>query len=142
MPRIISASLALLPVVLSAAAEGRQGKEGPRWQTPPAEVERVAGLSPTGEPLRCLRLPDILETRPVGTTMLLVREGANRWYRMTFQEPCRWLNLNRVVSFRTTNGMICAGDLADVTDLVARIRFPACVLGPFEPIRRADVFPR
>jgi hypothetical protein len=132
MRKTISASLAFLLVAAPALAR----------PTPVAEVERIAALEPTGEARRCLRVADVQESRPIGKTMLLVREGANRWHRMTFKSPCTPLDPDRIVSYRSPTGQVCAGDLVDVTDPISRIRFPACVLGPFEPVNPEAVAAR
>ncbi|MFQ3594659.1 MAG: hypothetical protein SNJ63_00920 [Sphingomonadaceae bacterium] len=98
------------------------------------EADRIAALPASGPARRCLALPDILETQPVDGSMLLVREGAARWYRNRLPDHCGILRPTRLIAWRAAQGVVCEGDVFDVVEPASRMRYGNCLLGPFEPV--------
>lgn len=123
-------SLALLAAAsLAVPAASQTAKEKAA-----AEVARIGALPAKGEPIQCLMIANIEESRPVGTTMILVRQGANMWHRNRLQNSCPGLRPDRILAYRTTGSLVCRGDRMDVVDPISRITVGPCILGDFEPI--------
>lgn len=99
-----------------------------------AEVARIAALEARGDPVQCLMMADIQESRPVGTSMILVRQGAAIWYRNRLKQECVGMRPDRILTYRTAGSLVCRGDAMNVVDPVSRIQVGPCILGDFEPV--------
>ncbi|MCS6987411.1 MAG: hypothetical protein NZM40_08305 [Sphingomonadaceae bacterium] len=98
------------------------------------DAERAAALETRGPPVRCLMVGEARESRLLSPQLVLVRRGANQWFRSRLQSACPWASPARFIAYRTTTGLVCQGDSFDVVDPASRIRFGPCVLGEFEPV--------
>jgi hypothetical protein len=121
-------------VLLAAASLAAPAASETAKERAAAEVARIAALPAKGDPVQCLMIANIDESRPVGTTMILVRQGANMWHRNRLQNSCPGLRPDRILTYRTAGSLVCRGDRMDVVDPISRITVGPCILGDFEPI--------
>lgn len=116
--------LLALPAVAAPAAEPAAGRE---------RLD-VTTLAATGEPRRCLSLATVGNTTPAGDSALMVRTGANRWYRNDLRSPCPAMRRDRTIVHRNSTGMLCEMDWFRVVDPVSRMDLGTCMLGRFTPV--------
>ncbi len=121
-------------MLLAAASVAAPAASQTAKERAAAEVARIAALPARGDPVQCLMIANIDESRPVGTAMILVRQGANMWYRNRLQKSCPGLRPDRILTYRTSGSLVCRGDAMTVVDPVSKIEVGPCILGDFEPI--------
>jgi hypothetical protein len=92
-------------------------------------------LKATGEPRNCISGLNV-NTVQSGTSALMFRESANKWYRNDLRNNCPALRSDRVLVFRnqTSGSQYCEMDSFDVVDTMTRSSFGMCTLGKFTPV--------
>ncbi len=129
-------SLPSLRMCLALAAAALLGAAGAAQQPallPDGRLD-VTALPATGKPRQCLPLRDMQESRPFENGAIMVRTGANRWFRNDLADTCPALDRNRTIVFRSTVGQMCENDIVDVVDPVSRQSWGFCRLGRFTPV--------
>ena len=127
-------SLMLVPLVALAAACTAE---------PPMEASAdVQSLSDAlggrvaGEPQNCVRQMDLTDNRTIGGR--LVFGTRNRDLVYVSDSDCPRLTQDRALKTRSTIGQLCAGEIVEVFDPVAKITHGSCSLGQFTPYRRTS----
>lgn len=103
-----------------------------RDKAPPTDP---ASLKATGEPRRCISSRGV-NTVQSGTSALMFRESASRWFRNDLRANCPALRHDRVLVFRNqgSGSQYCEMDSFDVVDSMTRATFGFCTLGQFTPV--------
>ncbi len=122
----------LLPLAALAACAA----EPPAQATADAETQLQAELAGrlAGEPVTCVRQRDLEGNRTVGGRILFETKSRNLVY--VNESQCPDLGFGRALKTRSTNGQLCAGDIADVFDPSTGLSYGGCGLGRFTPYRR------
>jgi hypothetical protein len=97
----------------------------------------LAGYAQSGPAVSCVNERDLHGNKSAGENAI-VFEGPTSATLWVNHPPggCPELDLGRAMVIRTPSSRLCAGDIADVVDPVARISYGACGLGEFTPYRR------
>jgi hypothetical protein len=126
--RVVAAPLALIAATTAMMAMAR---------TPSPDAVDARTLPARGEARQCMSVRDAQQFQPVNDQVLMVRTGANRWFRNELRAPCpRMASFGRTIVLRASGGSVCAGEVFDVVDLQSRMTFGSCALGNFEPVER------
>ncbi len=99
-----------------------------------AELE---GYVVDGEPVSCVRSPDLQGNRSVGRNTIVFSGSAGRKWVNHTRGSCPSLEFGRALRFRTTSPQLCSGEIASVFDPTTGIEYGGCALGDFTPYRRA-----
>jgi hypothetical protein len=118
------AALALLAVAAAGPAAARD-------KTPRTDP---ATLKATGEPRNCISSMGVNSVQ-AGTSSVMFRVSAERWYRNDLRASCPALRVDRTMVFRNKMGsQYCELDMFDVVDPMTRSSFGTCSLGKFTPV--------
>ena len=113
-----------------AAQSGeRQGNNGHSKDTPAVKV--------MGEPVTCLPIQSIRESRVRDDWTIDFRTNGNRWYRNTLPNRCNSLGFERAFSYATSLSQVCNVDIITVianTGGPGPINRGSCGLGQFTPV--------
>lgn len=113
-----------------AAQSGeRQSSNGQSKDTPAVKV--------VGEPVNCLSIPSIRESRVRDDYTIDFRTGNNRWYRNTLANRCNGLGFDRTFTYATSLSQVCNVDIITVlTNMGGPGLMPrgSCGLGMFTPV--------
>ena len=125
--RLLAAALLAAALVMGGTSAASAREKTPR--TDPAT------LKATGEPRRCISGLNV-RTVQSGTSALMFRESASKWYRNDLRSNCPALRTDRVLVFRnrTSSSQYCELDSFDVVDNMTRTSFGLCTLGQFTPV--------
>lgn len=125
---------AILPALgaLALAAGGAIAQKAPPL-LPDGRLD-VTALEPAGRPRACLPVRDIEETRPFENVAIMVRTGANRWFRNDLADTCPAMARDRAFVFRSPAGQMCENDTVDVVDPALGASWGFCRLGRFTPV--------
>lgn len=125
-----------LPLIIAAALTGcaaqggeRQGNNGHSKDTPAVKV--------VGEPVNCLPIQSIRESRVRDDWTIDFRTNNNRWYRNTLPNRCNGLGFERAFSYATSLSQVCNVDIITVianTGGPGPINRGSCGLGQFTPV--------
>ena len=125
-----------LPLIIAAALTGcaaqggeRQRNNGHSTNTPAVKV--------VGEPVNCLPIPSIRESRVRDDWTIDFRTNNNRWYRNTLPNRCNGLGFERAFSYATSLTQVCNVDIITVianTGGPGPINRGSCGLGQFTPV--------
>ena len=123
----LAAALLAATLVLGGATAATAKTKTPK--TDPAT------LTATGEPRNCISSMGV-NTVQSGTSTLMFRESASKWYRNDLRSNCPALRSDRVLVFRnqTSGSQYCEMDSFDVVDTMTRSSFGMCTLGKFTPV--------
>ena len=125
-----------LPLIIAAALTGcaaqggeRQRNNGHSTNTPAVKV--------VGEPVTCLPIQSIRESRVRDDWTIDFRTNGNRWYRNTLPNRCNGLGFDRAFSYATSISQLCNVDIITVivnTGGPGPINRGSCGLGQFTPV--------
>ena len=125
-----------LPLIIAAALTGcaaqggeRQRNNGHSTNTPAVKV--------VGEPVTCLPIQSIRESRVRDDWTIDFRTNGNRWYRNTLPNRCNGLGFERAFSYATSLSQVCNVDIITVianTGGPGPISRGSCGLGQFTPV--------
>ena len=92
--------------------------------------------TPTGKPQSCLSLSQVRDVIQVDERTLLLRTGANRYFRSDLNASCPGLGRKSRWAIKqvSTTGLLCQGDLFTLFDPVFPSGGPTCSYGPFTPV--------
>lgn len=93
-----------------------------------------------GEPVNCLPLQTIRESRVRDDWTIDFRTNSNRWYRNTLPNRCNSLGVERAFSYATSLSQLCNVDIITVianTGTAGPINRGSCGLGQFTPVELA-----
>lgn len=96
----------------------------------------LAGLAVTGPPQSCIPHYRADQMTVVDDRTILFRDGPSRVWRNETRGNCESASLGSTLVFRTTTGMLCANEIAQVVDLSTGANLGSCVLGDFTPYGR------
>lgn len=124
--RMAAALLAATLALGGASAVSAKEKEPPTDPTT---------LKATGEARNCISSMGV-NTVQSGTSALMFRESASKWYRNDLRSSCPALRRDSVLVFRnqTSGSQYCDMDSFDVVDSMTRSSFGMCTLGKFTPV--------
>ena len=115
--------LAILTLTLLAAA------------APAADRRRVPPATPAGEPVRCIALTQIRETRVRDDrTIDFIMRGRRQVYRNTLPNSCPGLGFEQRFSYATSLSQLCSVDIITVLYAAPIQRGASCGLGQFQPV--------
>ena len=98
-----------------------------------AELE---GYVVDGEPVSCVRSPDLQGNRSVGRDAIVFSGSAGRKWVNHTRGSCPSLEFGRALRTRSPSTRMCQGDIATVFDPVSGIEYGSCSLGDFVEYRR------
>ncbi len=105
-------------------------------QQPPREAKPMVAV---GEPVSCVPLNRIRETRVIDDQTIDFRLVNNEIYRNTLPNKCPGLNIDRSFSYKTSQTQLCNVDIITVLHTgAAGYRGASCGLGQFVPVKPAD----
>lgn len=93
-----------------------------------------------GEPVNCLSINRIRETRVIDDRTIDFRTSNGQIYRNTLPNSCPGLNMERSFTYRTSQSQLCNVDIITVlhTGGGGPYRGASCGLGQFVPVKPAD----
>jgi hypothetical protein len=97
----------------------------------------LEGYVPDGEPVSCVRSPDLRGNRSVGEQAIIFDGRGDRIWLNRVRGSCPVLDVGRALRFTTPMTQLCAGELATVFDPENNVVYGGCTLGEFEPYRRS-----
>lgn len=100
-----------------------------RSTTPPPARE-------TGQPVNCVNISQIRESRVRNDTVIDFRVSGNKWYRNTLPHRCSSLGFEERFTYTTSMNQLCSVDIIHVLQShgTGLSRGPACGLGKFQPV--------
>lgn len=113
----------------AAQGGGRQSNNGHSKDTPAVKV--------VGEPVTCLPIQSIRESRVRDDHTIDFRTGNNRWYRNTLPNRCNGLGFERTFTYATSLSQVCNVDIITVLANMGGPGFMprgSCGLGQFTPV--------
>jgi len=125
-------SILLVAAVLSGcAAQGSNpsARDGRGKDVPAARI--------VGEPVNCIPIRTIQESRVRDDWTIDFRVGGNRWYRNSLPNRCSSLGLERAFSYSTSLSQLCNVDIITVISSSGGpgpINRGSCGLGEFTPV--------
>jgi len=120
-------ALALLAIMaISASADARSLKP-----------EQEAKIKPVGEPVNCIPLRSIRETRVRDDSTIDFYMAGRRVYRNRLPLPCPSLGFEERFSYSTSLSQLCSVDSITVLYSSPPQRGASCGLGKFQPISGA-----
>ncbi|WP_448585815.1 hypothetical protein [Thermaurantiacus sp.] len=125
-------ALTLLLLLLAAPADAQSRAER-------RAAERAAWV-PDGEPVDCLQIAQIRETRVFDdrTIDFILRDG--RVFRNELPQRCPQLGFEESFAYQTSITQLCSVDIITVIQRGGTIqRGASCGLGRFQPVKAADV---
>jgi len=131
---LLTAAALTVAALSGCAAQGveRKASNGHSQDTPAAKV--------VGEPVNCLPLQSIRESRVRDDWTIDFRTNNNRWYRNTLPNRCNSLGFERAFSYATSISRLCNVDIITVianTGGPGPINRGSCGLGQFTPVELA-----
>jgi hypothetical protein len=97
----------------------------------------VAELKPIGEPVSCLLLQNIRETRVIDDRTIDFYTRSGDVYRNQMPSSCPQLGFERAFSYETSISQLCNVDIITVLIINSPIqRGASCGLGKFTPIAK------
>lgn len=117
----------LFPAALAIAALAAPGAARDRNAVPAA--------TPAGEARTCIPISSIRESIVRNDRVIDFRVGGNKYYRVTLDQPCPQLGMERRFGYATSLSQLCAQDI--ITVLYATpgpTRGASCGLAPFQPV--------
>jgi hypothetical protein len=97
----------------------------------------LAGYVQDGEPVTCVRTPDLGGNRSVGENVIIFDGHGGRKWVNHLRNSCPSLDADRALSFRMPTTQLCRGEIVSVVDVQNNIDYGGCTLGEFTPYRRA-----
>lgn len=139
-PRLSAiAVVAMAAATLSACVAGGEQAAGPQAMSPRelAALEANLGGKVAGEPVRCIRNDQGVNTVRVSDDILLYRVSSRLVYRNDLRGHCPGLGRDSdIIVTQSLGGMgPCSGDIIRLVDRTSGISGPSCVLGEFTPYR-------
>ncbi|ONF97060.1 hypothetical protein [Sphingomonas jeddahensis] len=116
--------LALATALLAAPGAGR-------------DRNAVPAAVPAGKPQSCIPIRGIRESLVRNDRVIDFRMNGRRYYRVTLDQPCPQLGLERRFSYATSLSRLCAQDIITVLQSAPLMRGASCGLAPFQPVTLA-----
>jgi len=116
----------IAPLALAACTEGK-----------PAQRPAVApAAKQVGEPVSCIQLSRINETRVRDDWTIDFIDSGRRAWRNTLTSRCSGLKINNAITYQTSLAQLCSTDIVYVLEQTggSPSRGPACGLGQFVPV--------
>lgn len=90
----------------------------------------------TGQPVSCLQLSNIRESRVRSDSVIDFRTNSNKWYRNTLPNSCPSLGFEERFSYKTSLNQLCSVDIIRVLHSYGSglQEGAGCGLGKFQPI--------
>ena len=107
----------------------------------PATIDRdqkVPEATAAGEPVDCLSLSRIRNTRVRSDSVIDFYVGGGKVYRNTLPMACPQLGFEERYLHKTSTGDICSHDTITVLQSGGMIEGPSCGLGKFQPVTLAE----
>lgn len=100
------------------------------------ERKSVPVARETGQPVSCLPIQSIRESKVRSDNVIDFRTNGNKWYRNTLPNSCPSLGFEERFSYRTSISQLCSVDIIRVLQSYGgRLQEGAgCGLGKFQPI--------
>ena len=91
----------------------------------------------TGQPVSCIHLQNIRESRVRSDRVIDFRTGANKWYRNTLPHSCPSLGFEERFLYKTSLSQLCSVDTITVLHSYGNglDRGASCGLGKFQPVQ-------
>ncbi|MBA4354339.1 MAG: hypothetical protein C0409_06565 [Novosphingobium sp.] len=111
-----------------AAPDGNQPSRKGRGSDVPA-------VRIVGEPVSCIQLQSIRESRVRDDWTIDFRTNGNQWYRNTLPNRCNGLGFEQAFSYATSLSRLCNVDIITVISTAGGpINRGSCGLGEFTPV--------
>lgn len=96
----------------------------------------VPEATATGDPVSCLNLSSIRESRVRSDTVIDFKTNGNKWYRNELPNSCPSLKFEERFSYATSLNQLCSVDIITVLQSYGGTlsRGPSCGLGKFQPV--------
>ncbi|MEY5006875.1 MAG: hypothetical protein RL764_191 [Pseudomonadota bacterium] len=101
-----------------------------------ARQKPVPEAKPVGEPVNCISINQIQESRVRSDSIIDFRVSGKKWYRNTLPQSCPSLGYEERFSYRTSTSQLCSVDtIAVLQNYGSRLQEgPHCGLGKFQPV--------
>ncbi len=130
LPPAVAIAFATIALAGCAAQGGeQQGSNGHGKDTSAVKV--------VGEPVNCIPLHTIRESRVRDDWTIDFQVNGNRWYRNTLPNRCNALGSERAFSYSTSLSRLCNVDIITVISSSGGpglINYGSCGLGEFTPV--------
>lgn len=99
--------------------------------------DQVPAATPAGEPVDCLSIPQIRESRVRNDQVIDFYTAGRRVYRVTLPQSCPELGFERAFSYQTSLSQLCSTDIITVFRTSPISRGASCGMGRFQPVTLA-----
>jgi hypothetical protein len=99
--------------------------------------DAVPAATPAGKPQSCIPIRGIRESLVRNDRVIDFRMNGGRYYRVTLDQACPQLGLERRFSYVTSLSQLCAQDIITVLQSAPLMRGASCGLAPFQPVTLA-----
>ncbi len=126
-------------LLLSAVALAGCAARGSDQRAGAGQGRDVPAARVVGEPVSCLPLQSIRESRVRDDWTIDFRTSGGRWYRNTLPNRCNGLGFERSFSYATSLTQLCNVDIITVISTAGGgpINRGSCGLGQFTPVELA-----
>jgi hypothetical protein len=124
-------------ILLTAAALTGSAAQGGERQGSNRHSKNTPAVKVVGEPVNCLQIPSIRESRVRDDWTIDFRTNNNRWYRNTLANRCNGLGFERTFTYATSLSQVCNVDIITVLSNIGGPGFMprgSCGLGQFTPV--------
>jgi hypothetical protein len=137
MRKLLGIAAALAAAGCAADAQVEADRTAMAERTEASLAEQLRGYRPAGPPLSCVNLRQLHGNRSAGEGAIVFRASGGRLYVNRPAAGCPQMQFGRHLQFRTTTSQICRGEIVTVVEPSFGGDFGSCVLGDFEPYRKA-----
>ena len=126
-------------LLLSAAALAGCAAQGGERSASNGRSKDVPAARVVGEPVSCLPLQSIRESRVRDDWTIDFRTSGGGWYRNTLPNRCSGLGFERAFSYATSQTQLCNVDIITVISTAGGgpMNRGSCGLGTFTPVELA-----
>lgn len=100
-----------------------------------AQRDRIPDATPSGDPVDCVRLSDIRETRVRSDRVIDFYLNGRRVYRNTLPQSCPELGFEQRFAYKTSLSQLCSVDIITVLHGGPPMTGASCGLGRFQPVQ-------
>jgi hypothetical protein len=99
-----------------------------------APRDAIPAATPTGEPVNCVSISRIRETRVHGDSTIDFIMNGGKVFRNTLPNSCPSLGFEERFLYKTSTSELCSVDIITVLQSPGTSRGASCGLGQFQPV--------
>lgn len=102
-----------------------------------ADRNKVPEAAPAGEPVNCLSIVQLRESRVRSDQVIDFVTRGGKVYRNTLPQSCPRLGFEERFAYRTSISQLCSTDIITVLNVSGPPQGASCGLGQFQPVTLA-----